>query len=230
MKSVLAVFLLFQALVQAGTLDFKELVKEQDAAVDSTIVVTDFEFTNKGDKPVTITGCVPSCNCLTVQVSGGKLKFAPGESGTIRTTMDVTNNTGNFDKAVAIWLDSDPKKDKPSLNLQVNFHVPVLIELEPKSVTWDIGSKAEAKTIHIKMAEGHLIHVVDVKSKESFSCELKTIKDGSSYDLVITPKSMDTPDLGSIRIETDCKIAKQRSQQAFAVVRKPLPAKEISRK
>jgi hypothetical protein len=229
MKIALAMMLLLQVVVHAGGLEFKSLVVDQDATMDASIVVTDFEFTNKGDKPVTITKCDPTCTCLTVEISGGKLKYAPGESGIIRTTFDVGNSTGIVEKGVAVFLDKDPL-DKPSLNLQVNIHVPVLVALEPKTLSWELGSKPESKTIHIKIADGHSINVVDVKSKESFSCELKTIEKGSAYDLVVTPKSVDSPDLGVIRIETDSKIAKQKTQQAFAVVRKALPTKEISRK
>ncbi len=229
MKFAIATLLMLQALVQAGGLEFKELMKEQDAAMDASIVVAEFEFTNKGDKPVTIAKCDPTCSCLKVEISGGKLKYAPGESGLIRTTFDVGNATGTVDKAVNVYLDNDPV-DKPSLNLQLKIHIPVLVAIEPKTLSWELGAKPEPKTIHIKMADGNSINVIDVKSKESFSCELKTLEKGRSYDLVVTPKSMDSPDLGIIRIETDSKISKQKAQQAFAVIRRAPPAKEVSTK
>ncbi len=230
MKTAFALLSMLTALAQAGGLEFKELTKEQSIAVDATTATTDFEFTNTGDKAVTITKSDPNCSCLAVEISGGKLKYQPGESGVIRTTFDVGNASGTVDKGVAVWLDDDPA-DKPSVFLQVNIHVPVLVTLEPKTLSWSLGGTLEPKTIQIRIAEGNSINVVDVKSKDTFTCELKTLEKGRSYDLVVTPKSIDSPELGIIRIETDSKVAKLKVQQAFAVVRKMSPeAAEVTRK
>ncbi len=220
MKPLTALLLLFPALVHAAGLEFKELIVNQAAAVDATIVTTDFPFTNTTDKPVTITKSDPGCTCLKVEVSGGKLSYQPGESGVVRTTFDVGNSTGDVEKGVAIWLDDDPKT-KPSVFLKVNFHIPVLVAMEPKTLSWTIGGEAEPKTIHIKIAEGSTINILDVKAKDTFKTELKTIDKGHEYELLVTPKSTAGPDLGVIRIETDSRVAKQKTQQAFAVVRKP---------
>ena len=228
MKPLTALLLLFPVIAQAAGLEFKDLTVNQNAAVDATIVTTDFPFTNKTDKPVTITKSDPGCTCLKVEVSGGKLTYAPGESGVVRTTFDVGNSTGDVEKGVAIWLDGDPKS-KPSVYLKVNFHIPVLVSLEPKTLSWDIGGKPEPKTIHIKMAEGNTIHVLDVTAKPSFKTELKTLAKGSEYELVITPESVENPDLSVIRIETDSRVDKQKTQQAFAVVRKPTAIRQASK-
>ncbi len=229
MKRTTLILLALQALSFAGNLEFKELIKKQTATADATKVTTDFEFTNTTDKPVTIAKCDPTCSCLAVQVSGGKMKYAPGESGVIRTVFDVGNATGPVEKGVAIYLDSD-LPDKPSILLQANILIPVLVSLEPKTVSWDLGGKPEEKIIHIKMAEGNLINVIGVDLKESFKYELKTIEKGISYELVVSPKSTETVDLGIIRIETDSKIPKQKVQQAFVVVRRTALVKDVSQK
>lgn len=229
MKFAISLFLAIPALVQAASLEFKELVKEVNVPMDATTVTTEYNFTNTSDKPVSITKSDPNCSCLKVEISGGKLKYAPGESGVIRTTFDVGNATGTVEKAVALWLDNDPP-DKPSLHLQVNIHIPVLVAIEPKTLSWEMGGKSEPKTVHITMAEGNAIQVISSKSSNpAFNCELKTVEKGSKYELVVTPTSMDSPGIGVIRIETDSKIEKQKTQQAFAVVRKA-PAKDVSKK
>jgi hypothetical protein len=229
MKITFGILVAIQTLCVAGTLEFKSLTKEQSVAADATKVTTDFEFTNKTDKPVTITKCDPTCSCLAVQVAGGKMKYAPGESGVIRTVFDVGNATGPVEKGVAIFLDNDPL-DQPSVLLQAKILIPVLVSLEPKTLSWDLGSQPEEKTIRIKMAEGNSIHVVGVELKDSFKYELRTIEKGTSYDLVVSPKSTGASDLGIIRIETDSKIAKQKFQQAFVVLRKPVLVKDVSQK
>jgi hypothetical protein len=223
MKIAIGIWMTLAAFAQAAGLEFKELLKEVKAPGDVSIVTTDFEFTNKSDKPVTIAKTDPGCSCLKVQISGGKLRYAPGESGVVRTTFDMGNFSGVVDKMVAIWLDND-SADKPSLKLTVRVHIPVLVAVDPKTVKWEIGGKAEPHTIQIRMAEGKPIRVTSVKSSSaSFSCELKTLEEGKKYDLVVTPLEMRTPGMSIIRIETDSEISKHRTQQAFAVVRKPTP-------
>jgi hypothetical protein len=60
-------------------------------------------------------------------------------------------------------------------------------------------------------------------SSPAFKHELKTVEEGKSYELIITPTVMSSPGMGIMRIETDCQIEKHKLQQAFAVVRRPTP-------
>jgi Protein of unknown function (DUF1573) len=225
MKIAIAFWLALAAFSQAAGLEFENLLQELKAPADATTVTADFKFTNKGNKPVTISKSDPGCSCIKVQISGGKLKYAPGESGVVRTTFEMGNFSGTVDKAVGIWLD-DAAGDKPSLHLTVRVQIPVLVALEPtKTLSWDVGGKPEPKTIRIRMAEGQSIKVTGITcSPEAFSHEIKTVEEGKLYDLTVTPLSVEGPKMSIFRIETDCKIAKHRVQQAFAVVRKPVAA------
>ena len=224
MKVALGLWLTLTAFSQAAGLEFTELLKEVNAQADVNTVTTDFNFKNTGDKPVTIAKTDPGCSCLKVEISGGKLKYAPGESGVVRTTFDMGNFSGTVDKMIALWIDNDPAS-KPSTTLTVRVHIPVLVALEPKTVKWDLGGKADPQTIQIRMAEGKSIRVTGVKSSSpAFSCEVKALEEGKKYDLIVTPLDIKTPGISVFRIETDCEISKHRVQQAFAVVRKPSPA------
>ena len=224
MKFAIGIWLTLAAFAQAAGLEFTELLKEVNAPADVTTVTTDFNFKNNGTKPVTITKSDPGCSCLKVEISGGKLKYAPGESGVVRTTFDMGNYSGTVDKMVALWLDDAPA-NKPSMSLTVRVHIPVLVALEPKTVKWNLGGKADPQTIQIRMAEGKLIRVTGVKSSSpSFKTELKTLEEGKKYDLVVTPMEIDASGISVFRIETDSDVTKHRVQQAFAVVRKPSPA------
>lgn len=203
--------------------------KEINAAADAATVTAEFEFTNKTDKPITIKKCDPGCSCVSVQISEGKLRYEPGQSGVIRAKFDMTNFSGTVDKVIAMFLDNDPE-DRPSQVLKLKVNIPVLVSLEPKTLKWDIDSKAGPQIIHIKMFDGQTIRVTDVKStSEAFTCELKTLEEGKRYDLVVTPIDLSAPGIGVFRIETDCKLQKHRIQQAFAVVRKPTPAETAAK-
>lgn len=220
MKILSGIWLALAVFTQAGGLEFAETLKEIDAGADASIVTTEFHFTNKGDKPASITKSDPGCSCLKVEISGGKLKYAPGESGVVRTTFEMGNFSGTVDKMVALWIDDDAA-DKPSTRLTVRVHIPVLVGLEPKTVKWELGAKADPQIIRIQMAEGAPIHVTGVtSSSDSFACELKTVEEGKKYDLIVTPRTLDAPGMSVIRIETDCAVSRHRTQQAFAVMRK----------
>jgi hypothetical protein len=229
MRIATALWLVFAAVASAAGLEFKELTKEITPKSSETQVTADFEFTNTSSKPVAIAKTDPGCSCLKVEVSGGKLKYGPGESGSIRATFDIGNAAGTVDKMVMLWLDGDAA-EKPSARLSIRVHIPVLITLEPKTLTWFLGEKPDPKTIHIHMAEGKTIHVSTAKSSsDAFATEVKEVERGRKYDLVITPKATASPGIGVIRIDTDCEIPKHKIQQAFAVVRKPSTGEVVAK-
>ncbi|MBC8128681.1 MAG: DUF1573 domain-containing protein [Gloeobacteraceae cyanobacterium ES-bin-144] len=220
MRIACIIWLSMAALLRAG-FEFPQVLKEVDAAADVKNLTVDFEFANRSDKPVNIAKYETTCSCISVMVKDGKLRYAPGESGLIRAEFDMGNFSGTVDKVVALWIDDDPA-DKPSVNLTVRVHIPVLVVLEPKTVKWELNGNAEPQTIHIKMNHEKPIRVISVKSStEAFRYEIKMIEEGKSYDLKVTPMELKTPGLAVFRIETDCELEKHRVQQAFATVHKP---------
>ncbi|GAA5125217.1 DUF1573 domain-containing protein [Luteolibacter yonseiensis] len=221
MKTIIALWLSFLAFSQAAELKFKELTQDVNAPADARTVTADFSFTNDTGKPVTISKSDPGCSCLKVEISGGKLKYGPGESGTLRATFDLGNFSGTVDKVIGLWLDDDSSAT-PTMRLTVRIHIPVLVVMEPaKTLSWTVGEKPAPQTIHIRMAEGESIRVTGVKSSSpNFVCEIKTVEEGKKYDLVVSPQDTATPGMTVIRVETDCKVDKHKTQQAFGVVRK----------
>jgi hypothetical protein len=220
MRFLLGIWFALAAFAGAAGLEFSQPIKDVPAPADVATVTESFEFKNLGDKPVTITKADPTCSCLKIEIAGGKLKYAPGESGVVRVTFEMGNFSGVVEKMVAIWLDGDPE-DKPSRSVTVRVHIPVLVAIEPKTVKWVVGDPVLPQTIQIRMAEGQMIHVTGVKSSsELFSTELKTVEKGKKYDLLVTPGETTGPGLSVIRIETDCPVSKHKTQQAFAVVSK----------
>lgn len=228
MKIACGIWLVLMAVVQAGKLDFPETLKEVHAPADVKAVTTDFEFTNRTDKPVTIAKYDSTCSCMAVTIKDGKLSYAPGESGVVRTKFDMGNFAGVIDKTVALWLDNDPE-DQPSVSLTVRVHIPVLVSMEPKTLKWDLNGKGEPQTIRIEMKYDKPIRVVSVtSSSDAYKYELKTIEEGKSYDLVITPTDLKSPGLGIFRIETDCPLEKYRIQQVFTTVHRPRPSDAVA--
>jgi len=224
MKSLLGMAMAMVCAVHAAGLDFPETLKEIHAPADAKQVSADFVFTNHSDKAVRVVKFDSACSCMAVKIKDGKLLYAPGESGLLRADFDMGNFSGTVDKVVALWLDDDPE-DKPSVTLTVRVHIPVLVSLEPKTLSWDLNGSAEPRTVSITMNDAAPIRVKAVTSSSpAFKLELKTIEEGKRYDLVVTPTEIGSPGLGILRIETDSALERHRLQQAFAVVRKPLTA------
>lgn len=221
-------FSLTSALLAAG-LDFPRTFVEIHAPADASSVTADFEFTNRGDKPVSVSKYDAACSCMAVQIKDGKLRYAPGESGLIRAVFEMGNFSGTVDKVVALWLDGDPP-EKPSLQLTVRVHIPVLVLLEPKTLKWELGGTPEPQTIRITIQNPQPVHLKNITSSSAaFRHELKTIETGKRYELIVTPTEIGTPGLAILRIETDAASEKHRIQQAFAVVRKPTPGEAAAR-
>lgn len=205
----------------SATLEFAEKLRDVHAPADAKTVTTDFTFTNRSNKTVTISHYESTCSCMKVEISNAKLRYDPGESGIIRAEFDMGNFSGEVDKAIAIWLEGD-KKDQPSITLTARVHIPVVIAIEPKTLKWPINGNAKPQSMRITMNDAKPIRITKISSSsENFRHELKTIEDGKSYELVVTPLDLSSPTLAIFRIDTDCTLSKHKTQQAFAVIRKP---------
>ena len=221
MRLIILIFLAALGLARAD-LVFPEKLKEVHAPADASKVTMDFPFSNEGDKPVTIKKYDAACSCIGAMIKDGKLTYAPGEKGVIRTTFSMGNFSGVIDKSVQIWVDGDPA-DKPSITLTVRVHIPELVKIEPKTLKWMVGEAPTPKTITVKMDFEKPIKILGINgSNENFTQKLETIEEGKEYKITVTPVSTETPGIGVLRIETDCPIARHRIRQAFFVVRRKL--------
>lgn len=211
-------------LAGAAGLDFPAKSLESAAKPDANEVVFDFPFSNPSGKHQIIDKLVPNCSCLGLSIKGGKMDYAPGEEGVLRVTMDITNLSGDVEKAAAVFLNGDPET-KPSSLVTVRARIPVLVEVSPKTARWNIGDKPEPKVVRITMHHDKALRLLSVDTgKALFRHQLKTIEDGKQYELEITPTDTTKADLQVFNLVTDCEIKRHRNVQVFADVFKPLPA------
>lgn len=207
----------------SGGLTFEETKLEFHPKPGDTHVVADFPFRNDGEAPVRIVKYDAACTCMAVTVAGGKLEYAPGDVGTVRATFRLAGYQGTTDRVVAIWLYGD-QPASPSASLTVRAHIPQLVVIDPKNVTWDLNSDPEPKTISIRIDPSVEMNVTGVRSSsELFDVELVTEEAGRSYKLVILPKRTESPGIAAIQIQTDSDIESLRMHTVFGVVRNPIP-------
>jgi hypothetical protein len=197
-------------------LRFERTVVAVEVAADAREAVTDFPFTNGGGKVVTIREVEKDCDCAEVQISNGKLSYAPGEAGIIRARFRLDNLVGTVEKSFQLFLEGD-RPDQPTHLLVARIQIPVLIELSAKTVDWTVGGKPEPRTVEVRVTHDQPIHLRNaVSSRDDLRVTLKTVEDGRRYELLLEPSAVDQPGLALIRLETDSTIPRWKLLQVFA--------------
>ena len=223
MKTVLLCWIAASLTLSAASLKFEEMTKEIRADADARSVTADFNFKNETAEDVIIDRYDAACTCINAQIKGSKLVYKPGETGVIRAAFDTSLFSGTEDKTVGVWLKGDPA-GKPSITLTTRVIIPVLVEVEPKTLIWETGEKAAPKTVTLTMKHSEPIRVKAVTGADSrFTQELKVIEEGKKYEVLVTPASTDKVGMGVIHVETDCSVQRHRSHRIFSVVRHALP-------
>jgi hypothetical protein len=109
---------------------------------DEARVVATFPFTNAGSEPVTITSLRTSCDCTTASLA--KHTYAPGEGGNITATFTVGGRTGPQTKTILVQT-TDKHEGTVLLTMQV--HLPEVLILTPRYVSWPVGGEREGKMV-----------------------------------------------------------------------------------
>lgn len=174
-----------------------------------------FKFKNTGDKDVEIKKIDIGCSCI--KATTDKKTYAPGESGTVNFDFKLGSFTGHQLKGLTIVT------GEKRTRLQVGVQIPNVITITPNVLEWFVGDKPEAKKFKVVVEHPDPIKITEIStSREGFDHELKTIKEGREYEITLTPESIDIGMLGFLKISTDCKIKKHKTQMAFfAVSRAP---------
>ena len=89
------------AAIAPAELEFSERVHDFGSIQEENGKVTHvFEFTNVGNKPLTLTNVRASCGCTTPEWP--KEPIAPKKSGYIKVTYNPSGRPGNFNKSITI--------------------------------------------------------------------------------------------------------------------------------
>jgi hypothetical protein len=207
-----------------GGLLFTDRVMEFEAAPDAEEVEIEFPFEVKGKKEVRIKSFDAPCSCVTAQISGGgKLVWKPGEKGVVKGVFALGTFKGTVEKYIILDLAGEDSVVK--LTLMVT--IPELVKVEPPTLMWEVGGKMKPKSFKITMHGDTPIHLLEATvSNTQFEQELKTIREGEEYELVVTPKDLGARALGMIRLRTDSTMTRHQRYQAFVMIRSGVPSKK----
>lgn len=216
----LAVLVAAPAVIAATGLTFVENRIELTVAPDAKSVTVPYHFENKTKRTITIARYDSACSCLSAKVKGDKLVYEPGEKGEMKVDFELGSFSGLVEKTVLLWT-TDDADETPSSVLNVALTIPVLFEVNPKTVFWDQNGEKKSQGITLKVNDTDPIHILSHEgTNANFAYELKTIRDGWEYELVVTPKDMSLPAFGMIKLSTDSSIPRYQRQMAFVCVRR----------
>ncbi len=149
----------------------------------TTEVSGTFHFTNRGERPVSITGVRTTCSCTAA--TPDKTRFAPGESGSIAARLKVSRGPGLVSKF--IYVSTDEPQDLGTA-LELGCLERQFMSADKSWMTWRIGEAADTRTIRLTVDDERPIHIREVRTTPAgFTHELKTLVDGRAYELRITP-------------------------------------------
>ena len=187
---------------------------------DAKRVSVPFKFENKTQKNITIARYDSACSCISARVAKGKMSYKPGEIGVIVADFELGSFSGKVAKTVMLWTTDDPP-ETPSAVLTSAITIPVLFDISPRTLFWDHNGSKEPKTIKLKVHSDKPIRILSHQgTNQNFPYELKTIRDGWEYELIVTPQSVESMGMGMIKITTDAPISRYQRQQAFVSVRR----------
>lgn len=178
---------------------------------------TVFHFTNTGTEPVDILSVQTSCGCLKAIANTNRI--TPGGSGAIAATFDFRDKTGPQRKSIAVRSSDNPKQ--PAI-LYVEANIPEVYTLETHRLEWSLTGDREPKTCRMKNRLNEPVRLISASSSsDQFTVELKTIRDGFEYEVLVRPEKSSVPGLAVITVQTECpaELPESRTYRFDACVR-----------
>ncbi len=175
---------------------------ERDATFEDSKIIVDFEFTNQGSAPVTITDTKTSCGCTVTKLD--KKTYQPGESGAVSATFDVGQRVGKQVKHITV--SSDERENVEGYDLILTVNIPKAITLQPRVVTWKTGAEATSKNIKVTLHKDFPLTIESVipqnDDANDFNFEILEVLNQKSYTVVVTPKSTNARSRGRLLLQS----------------------------
>lgn len=166
------------------------------ALAGQSSVTAEFVFRNAGKEAVEISEVNSSCSCTSAII--GQNAVAPEEQGTIKAIFDFGDRVGFQRKKLEV-ITSDGKR----YMLYMNVDIPRTYQVSPRRLTWD-GDDRTVQVCKVINASKTPVKIASVKSSsDSFLCELKAIREGFEYQVMVRPEEGAGPARSMITIATE---------------------------
>ena len=170
-----------------------------------------FEFTNAGDEPVSFSDIKITCGCLVAKPL--KPSYAPGETGRLIIMLNLKSRYGKQRKKVfAHTLDGQKTE------LMVSADIPRAFTLETPLINWHKGDGSTEKRVVLRNPNAIPIKLLSVTSSNKLlPAEIKTIREGFEYEVVVLrkPGAVNTRAVIRIRTEPPPGLAESKSIRLY---------------
>lgn len=171
--------------------------------LEGTLVKHIFSVSNAGNENLVITRVQPGCHCTTA--GDWTHTVAPGQTGTIAIQLNSSGMRGDVVRTIAVTSND---KNAPQQTLYMRGSVWKAVEVSPQFAYLNIMPDAVSNastTIHITSQVDEPLTLSQPRSSNpSFQAELKTIRPGKEYEMVVTAHSPLMPgnNSGTISVTT----------------------------
>lgn len=156
-----------------------------------------YRFSNTGQEPVTINETKVSCGCLAPKLT--KRTFQPGESGELTIKFDLRNRSGKQKKSTVVSM-----SDGKTVTLAMSVDIPKAYNIAPIMMKWVKGATNETKTAKLENPNKQPIKILSATSSHrDLPVELKTIREGFEYEVVVTKKPSAFNARSVVRLQTE---------------------------
>jgi hypothetical protein len=150
-----------------------------------TVVHHEFVFTNTGRATLVITDVRPGCGCTTAE--NWDKEVAPGKTGVIPLQFNSGSFNGKVAKPTTVTCNAEGQS---SVVLHINATIWQPFQIQPPAAHFRTFSESptnETKVVRIVSDLDEPVTLSDLLStNDSFRTELKTIRPGKEFELLIT--------------------------------------------
>jgi hypothetical protein len=183
----------------------------------------DFIFTNTGSATLNIVEVKPSCGCTTAGAWDKQVE--PGKTGVIPLQFNPTGFGGLISKQATV-ICNDPAQNSTILKLTGNVWKAIDITPTIASFIYQAEDQTnQTKVIKIVNNMDAPLTLSEVKSSHSaFQVDLKTVKEGKEFELLVTatPPFSNRTAFGSITLKTSATNMPQLGVSAHVTVQQQL--------
>ena len=177
----------------------------------------EFHFTNTGTNSVEILSLKSTCGCLKPSMSTNRIEA--GASGDVAVLFDFRDKMGPQRKGIAVRSSDNPKQ--PTI-LYVEANIPEVFTISAKRQEWTLTGNREPQSCQLVNRLKEPVRLISVSSSsDKFIAELKTIREGFEYDVLVRPVDVVVSSLAVITVQTECppELTESRTYSFNAAIR-----------
>jgi hypothetical protein len=179
------------------------------------VAEADYRFSNRGQRPVTITEIKPSCSCITATLD--KKTYAAGESGVLHVRYNGAGQSGWQLKTIEVKTD---EQAVAVTLLRVDAKIVEAFTLEPRLLRW-VPEQAVTPQIATWRSHPELPVVIPkiTVTPAGFKVELTPVAgDDHAFSIRVTPDNTKTPRRGLLKLQFTAPNAEPVTAQLFVTV------------